>query len=147
MTITLDAAQEILFDNLEEGAECLCCGQFAKVYKRQINSGMARSLIAMYKAAKRDWQHVPSTTDRASREEGKLAYWGLLEEETKLRPDGGRGGWWRITELGEQFVKGIVEVPKHALVYNGECLKLEGKKTYITGCLGKNFVYRELMAA
>jgi hypothetical protein len=147
MSLTLDQAIDILFGGLEEGIECPCCGQFAKIYKRTVNSGMARSLITMYKASGREWQHVPTTTDRASREEGKLAYWGLLEESEEVRTDGGRAGWWRVTEDGEKFVKGCLSIPKYAYVYNGEVVKLGGDKVFITKCLGKGFIYRELMAA
>jgi hypothetical protein len=46
--MTLADAQKWLAERVKGGARCPCCNQFTKVYRRQINSGMARSLIAMY---------------------------------------------------------------------------------------------------
>lgn len=128
-----------------KGVICPGCGQFAKVYKRKVNSGMARSLIAMYRAGGTTWVDVTSVTDRRSREEGKLAYWGLVEEFTEGRADGGRAGMWRVTRRGEQFVLGTLTVPQTAEVYNGTCLRTYGPETSIVTALGDKFDYRELM--
>ena len=43
------------------GGTCPCCDQLAKVYRRPINSGMAVSLITMYRTARQEWQHIPTT--------------------------------------------------------------------------------------
>lgn len=128
------------------GAKCPCCDQFAKVYRRPLNSGMVRSLITMWLAAGRDWQHVPTTVGGRSREEGKLRYWGLVQESAGVRGDGGRAGWWRLTEAGEMFVRRAAQVPRYALIYDGQALKLEGRLVSIDDCLGTKFNYAELMA-
>lgn len=143
---TLGAAREWLRERADEGATCPCCTQFAKVYRRKINSGQARSLIRMYRADKsRGYVHVPSLGAR-SREEGKLRYWGLVEEERTRRPDGGRSGYWRITDLGERWVLGQVKVPKYARIYDKRCLGLdEDESASIYDALGDKFDYNELM--
>lgn len=130
-----------------EGTTCPACDQHVKVYRRKLNSGMAVSLISMYRAAKLEYQHIPTTIGGRSREEGKLAYWGLVDEEAVKRPDGGRAGYWRVTEPGERFVLGKIAVPKYALVYNGERLRLDGEPVSIQDVLGEKFNYAELMAA
>jgi len=129
-----------------EGDHCPVCQQHFKVYRRKINSGMARSLISMYRAGKTEFIHIPTTIGSRSREEGKLRYWGLVEEETALRPDGGRAGYWRVTEMGELFVLGKVKVPMYAEVYDGERLSLSGDMVGIIDALGQKFHYGELMA-
>lgn len=129
----------------DKGVVCPACGQYAKVYKRKINSGMARSLIAMYRAGGTSWVDVTKVTDRRSREEGKLAYWGLVEEFPEGREDGGRAGMWRVTNLGASFVNGHCSVPQTAEVYNGICLRTYGPETSIVTALGDKFDYRELM--
>lgn len=63
--ITLAEAQQWLAERITGGARCPCCNQYSKVYRRQINSGMARSLIAMYRAGGLDWVHVPTQIGRA----------------------------------------------------------------------------------
>lgn len=130
------------------GAKCPCCTQFTKVYRRPLNSGMARSLIRMYRAAGTDWQHVPTTTSGGSREEGKLRYWRLVEEDRREREDGGRAGWWRVTNAGRAFVLGQFQVPKHAIIFDARCLRLDSTDGLITirEALGKKFNYAELMA-
>lgn len=143
--ITLMQARAQLGLRLDEGMHCQNCGQWAQRYRRSINSGMARSIIAMYTVGGRDWVHVPSILNARSREEGKLAYWGLIEEELIVRDDGGRAGWWRLTEKGERYVLNELKVPHKAVVYNGRVQGFEGELKSITDALGEKFNYAELM--
>lgn len=131
---------------LDDGTSCPACGQYCKVYQRKLNSGMARSLIAMYQIDPTGYIHVPTALSARSREEGKLAYWRLVEEQNANRPDGGRAGYWRITELGTQFVLGQLRVPRYARVYDGKVLELTGDPISIQDALGDKFDYAELMA-
>jgi hypothetical protein len=128
------------------GATCPCCAQHAKVYKRQINSGMARSLIRMYRSFGLDFGYIPELPTR-SREEGKLPYWGLTEEANAVRLDGGRAGWWRVTDKGEAFIRRGLLVPKYALVYNGRFLKYDDSKQLVSiiHCLGNKFDLDDLL--
>lgn len=147
-TTPLVAVKTWLRARVDKGATCPCCGQYAKVYRRKINSGMARSLIRMYLAGDQDklnYIHLPTTIGSRSREEGKLRYWGLVEEELTKRPDGGRSGYWRVTPYGELFVKGLATVYSHARIYNGQCLGLSGAQVSIIEALGAKFSYEELM--
>lgn len=145
--ITIADAQEWLASRITTGARCPCCGQYSKVYRRQINSGMARSLIAMYlHGPQGQWVHLPTQVGARSREEGKLRYWGLVEEQVAVqRTDGGRAGYWRLTSAGRAWVTGQSTVPKFANVYNNTVLKLHGDEVTISDALGKRFSYDELM--
>ena len=107
---------------LNGGTHCPLCTQHAKVYKRQINAGMARSLIRMYRKFGLEFGHLPSSLPADSREEGKLVHWGLVEELQKPRPDGGRAGWWRVTDKGEAFILHGLQVPKYAHIYDSHFL-------------------------
>lgn len=130
----------------DNGATCPVCEQHVQVYRRKINAGMARSLIEMYRAGGLGWIHVPTQVGARSREEGKLAYWGLVEEEKILRPDGGRAGYWRVTPLGELFLRNQCTLPKYARIYNGRVLSLDPReKVTIKDALGARFDYSELM--
>jgi hypothetical protein len=111
---------------------------------------MAVGLIDVWREAGTEWCHVRRLRSRShagdNREESKLRYWGLIEEETDLRPDGGRSGWWRLTPTGKDWVLNLSGVLKYALVYNGRCLGLSGQPVSIVDALGTRFDYRELMA-
>lgn len=144
--MTLAEAKAILRQLVDEGEKCPLCTQLAKVYRRKVNAGMARSLIEMYRVGGTlDWVHVPTQIGARSREEGKLAYWGLVEEETAKREDGGRAGYWRVTAKGVRFVREKIKVPKYARVYDGRCLGLTGDEVSIREALGSKFSYDELM--
>ena len=142
---TLKEVKAYLRENVEEGVDCPACTQLVKLYKRKINSGMAVSLIKMYRSAGLEWQHIPTTIPAKSREEGKLRYWGLVEEEMERREDGGRAGWWRVTEKGRDFALGRITVPKYARVFDAKLFALEGEEVGIREALGDKFDYNELM--
>jgi hypothetical protein len=151
----LDAAslrevKQWLLDRVFEGETCPCCGQFAKVYRRKINSTQARALVIIYRECGTEWGHLPTLrmhlAPHHSNEEPKLRYWDLIEEESVVRPDGGRAGWWRVTPEGEQWVRGLSRVAKYALIYNGECIRLDSVQTVsVQESLGDRFDYTELM--
>ena len=145
---TLDEAKLRLQAGLDEGMTCPCCGQFAKRYRRKFNSGEARSLINIYKRgywSMLDWVYIPSLSAK-SREEGKIAYWGLLQESEDEREDGGRAGWWRVTPKGENFIINGLRIPKYVIVYNAACLGFDSNEMVtIKDCLGDKFDLRDLM--
>ena len=136
---TLEEAQDWLRARVEDGARCPCCTQFAKVYRRKLNSGMAKSLIRMYQAAGTGWQNITETIPARSREEGKLRYWGLVEQ-------GEERGWWRVTPKGEQFVKNRIKVPRYVRIYDDRMLGYDDTEdTNIIDALSSPFDYDELM--
>lgn len=144
---TLATVRAWLRQHAEAGVECPACFQHVKIYRRKVNAGMARSLIAMYTVGGLDWVHVPTQIGARSREEGKLAYWGLVEEEKAKRPDGGRAGYWRVTVRGEAFVRCRLSIPKYCQVYNGKVLGFDLSEVInIKDALGDKFDYTELMA-
>lgn len=130
---------------LDDGVKCPCCGQFAKVYKRKINSKMTRSLITMWNAgADTIYVHTPSLTN--DHEVAQLSWWGLIEEEKTRRPDGGRSGYWKITDVGVGFITNRGLVPEFAHIYNGEVLGFSGDPVGINKCLGVKFDLADLMS-
>ena len=131
---------------LNKGGICPVCTQLAKVYRRQINAGMACSLITMYRNFGLEFGYIPELPAK-SREEGKLVHWGLVVEAQEPRPDGGRAGWWRVTEKGEDFILHGLKVPKHTLIYDGRCLGYDDPDELIDirDALTKKFNLEELM--
>jgi hypothetical protein len=142
---TLSEAKSWLRSRLDEGDKCPCCTQFAKVYERKINSGMARALIHQYRTVGQEVAHTASLC-RFTHEAAQLAWWGLLEQDEERRADGGRSGWWRVTDLGRDFALNRVTVPKYARVYDGRLLSLvRSEEVSIVDAVGTKFNYHELM--
>lgn len=157
---TLEHARADLQAKLNGGLTCPCCDQFAKVYKRKLNSCMAQALIHIYQffevVGKEDpdaYVHVPAflvrtmgTASIAGGDVTKLRYWGLLEARPEARADGSaRQGFYRITERGKAFVRNEVRVPSHVYLYNQECLRFSDELILITEALQEDFDYGELM--
>ena len=143
--MTLGEARAMLRELVDEGHDCPCCGQLAKVYERKINSTMARALITLYTHGGADgFRHCPSLPGD-THEISQFAWWGLVTDKDARREDGGRAGYWRLTDKGTAFVTGALAVPKVARVYDHRCLGLAGPEVAITDCLGDRFDYRELM--
>ena len=143
----LRAHIEWVFRNLEEGVQCPCCEQKAKAYRRKITSPMARGLIRQYRQARQEYVHTASVMRPDTHEASQLAWWGLLAEEPRTRPDGGRAGWWRITDTGAAFARGEITVPKYVWVYDGVVIRIEPEvQVSIQDALGTKFHYAELMA-
>lgn len=147
---TVEEARDFLADHLEEGTSCPVCDQYAKTYNRKINSGMARSLIAMYRLTVTEghgeWIHVPTEIGARSREEGKLAYWSLVEPMNVANATRNPSGMWRLTERGKRFARNQMTVPEYAEVYNGKVRSHFGRDVSINDALGKHFSLADLMA-
>lgn len=143
-SMTLREARDDLRGLVEAGHQCPACSQMARVYRRPINATMAAALIALYKAGPgaHHGPGLPGDTHEIS----QLAWWGLVADEQVTRPDGGRAGWWSITETGKQFVTGSLMVSRYVHVYDSRVMRRSGKLVGIETCLGDRFSYRELMA-
>lgn len=124
------------------GVICPCCQNNCKVYHRHINAGMARSAITIFRLHRAGdaWVNVPRQVGATSREEGKLAYWGLITEDPVRH-----SGFWQLTPKGELWVLNRITVPYTALVYNNRLLGLDGKPWSVRDALGERFSYEALM--
>jgi len=153
---TLREAKQFLRENYKKGVVCPCCNQFVKLYKRKLNTSMARTLILLYRKSKSnpDVEYFHIYNDLLGIDFGiggselsKLKYWGMIDElekdsnDTKTRTS----GFWKITEKGKKFVKKELKVPKYILLYNNQLRGFEGNEINITEALGDKFNYIELM--
>ena len=138
----------------EHGAICPCCKQVAREYRRTIHAAMAEKLIQFWRTyGTMTWgERTPlMLRGREGAADGggdfaKLRYWNLIEEADDVeRQDGGRAGWWRVTQLGDRFVQNELAVHRYAYVYDGQCRRLDGPLWNIQRCLGKRFDYNLLM--
>ena len=154
----LKQAKQQVQDNLEKGDHCPCCGQFAKLYKRKLNSAMVAALVLINKYFKEnpdaEWLHVENylkslNIPAAVRGDfPKLRHWGLLEAKTGIREDGSkRVGLYKVTLRGQAFLSGILKVPSRVHLYNQEVLGFSGKEIRVEKALGNKFRYSELMSA
>jgi hypothetical protein len=133
------------------GTDCPCCKQHVQEYPRPIHSGMARVLIAIYRADVPDggWLHISIIGNHSwTGDYAKLRYWGLLESKPNQDPhikEKKDSGLWRITEKGKKFARGEIKVRKTMIIFRAEVLEEKGELVSIHECLSKKFDYQELM--
>jgi len=143
--------------NDREGITCPCCGQLCKVYRRRLNSAMARFLIwlARYSMDQGYDPNVGGPWVRMDRfpiiqrrpgggDFAKLRYWGMIEEMDNSDTSKRSSGVWRITPNGMSFARGNMPAPEAVLVYNNECEGLTGAFISIRIALGTKFNYDSL---
>lgn len=149
---TLEEAHTFLRENFDKGENCPCCGQFVKLYKRKLNSGMAITLIRVYKAHGLSWVNVKDflreNKHKNTHDWTLLRHWGLIREASHDPLDETKksSGVWKITVAGERFVKNEVKTLSHIKHYNGNASGFTGEEITIVEALGRKFNYPELMA-
>lgn len=145
---TLKAAQQYVQKNLAGGVRCPCCAQYCKMYRRPLNSQMARFLIWLvreYESRPRwiDWRRAPDILRGG--DYAKLQYWGLIESRQTDDPSKRTSGLWRPTKDGIEFAHRRRSVPASVYVYNNQVHEREPRYISIEDALGEHFNYQELM--
>jgi hypothetical protein len=155
-----------LRSSLDDGAKCPCCGQFAKRYRRKLNSAMARWLIALAQlhALGHEWVHISwvaavvggvapwaaqakpvGLSPIGSGDYAKARYWALVVDRPSADQAKKDSGYWRLTDTGRAFVEGTIKLHAYAVLYNNVCEGFEGGLVSIVDALGAGFDYDELM--
>lgn len=147
---TLHSIKKWLKDHFENGVECPACGQNVKVYKRKLNSGMAYFLINLYKLNKKDpenYFHASNVLGKSfSMDYAVLRHWKLIEEKPNDDKTKRKSGYWKITDQGKDFVKGLISVRTHVHLYNNHVVGFSDENLDIETALGNKFNYKELLS-
>jgi len=148
----LREAREELFTRLDDGVRCPCCDQYARRYRRNFNSTMARSLLWLVKSwlHREDgkWIDVPRNAPRwlvRSNQLPTVRWWGLVERPPSDDPKRKHSGLWQPTPSGVAFAQGTLLIPAKAVTYRGIVEGFEGQEITVKQALGKHFDYAEIM--
>ena len=124
--LTLTEAKELLQSQISKGAICPCCGRYTKIYRRNINSGMAKFLKALYNL--NQINEMPYSANDVlksmvsparSLDYGVLVHFGVIKKVSTNN--------YQITEIGKQFVEGKISVPKFVYLQNNVLVDKTGK--------------------
>jgi len=146
---TVTQAQLNLADKMDDGADCPCCGQMVKIYRRKLNSHMAHSLLVLVRlyADNPRFYHVDEIGNASKGGDfAKLAWWGLIEQNGNDDPDKRTSGEWVPTANGIGFAHRVRSVPAAVLIYNNQRIGYDNNDIDIREALGSKFSYAELMA-
>lgn len=137
---------------MEEGeiVACPCCLRRARIWKRKINTSMARALITLtIHTSHEEYVHLfQFLVDHKVQHSDAplLRHWGLIKELEGKKEDGNpRNGHYAITEKGRVFVHNASNAAKHVLLYNNTVLGFTEEQITIREALGDKFNYDELM--
>jgi len=147
----VEIVHQQFFEKLKSGKSiiCPCCERSARIWKRKINTSMARAIIALsihgddpvhlfrFLVA-RKIQHSDAPL---------LRHWELISELQGEREDGNpRNGHYFITQKGHDFARSRISVPRYIFLYNDSVRGFSDEKIEIQGALGSKFNYEELLA-
>lgn len=96
-------------------------------YKFTLNKGLARCLFKLNRKSNSDFVEIRTiglTTSEWTNFQ-KLRYWNLIEK--KIEDDTGKGGYWRISEIGIRFLTGKIQLPKSVIMYRNNKVRNEGE--------------------
>lgn len=147
---TLEQARQQWGETIKgDGGRCPCCDRFGKIYARAINRTMAKCLLWLIQESQDGkWVDVPNRAPRwlvRSNQLPTLRWWELVErmepcEDERLK----HSGMWRPTDLGREFARDEVTIPKKVFTYDGAPVGFSSYMTTISGCIG-GFHYKEVM--
>ncbi len=133
-----------------ESTKCPCCARTAKIYKRQINAGIARQLIRLYHTGGlTNYVHnarliMPGQSGVS--DFGTARFWSLIEAKPHEPGEKKASGYWMLTVTGAAFVRRNIKLQQYALIYDNQFYGFDGPELSIGDCLGNEFNYEELMA-
>lgn len=132
------------------GVRCITCNRYLKEYRRNINSAMARQLMALSKFEFGNFIHINEILIKAKMNGSQIAllrHWGLVLQKPKTDEDKRTSGFWAITQKGLNFVQCRVKLPKYISLYQNEITDIhEEELVDILDVLGKKFSYTDLMS-
>jgi hypothetical protein len=130
-----------------DGGHCPCCDRWGKIYPRQFNSSMARSLIWLVGEGS-DWTDVPNTAPKWLTRTNQLPtvrWWGLIERRESEDPAVKHSGIWRPTERGADFAYGRISIPETVFTYNAQVIRFGEEKMRIEEAFETPFDYAQVM--
>lgn len=132
-----------------EGAECPCCKRFGKYNGYSITKTDAKFLVWLFINGDKDgWVHTPTQAPREfmrAKSFTNLRYWGLIENYPNDNKDVKGSGLWRITNKGIKYMKGEMQLPKKAFVFDRMLVGFSEKQVYFTECYKEHFDLEQVM--
>lgn len=146
--------RDTFLQDLRDGAKapCPCCGRWAQIYRRALHYSVGWQLIRLYRKGGAE-VYVNAARLIVPGQQGvgdfsKAKYWKLIERKPLDSNDNKKSsGYWKLTELGSSFVRGLAVIQKTALVFDDTVLGFDGPPINIRDVLSNKFDYKDLMGS
>ena len=115
--------------------KCPCCNRdFGGI--KTFEGFMARLLVQCVKISSSDFLAAKDIKNKSYYARiADLKYWNLLYQ----LPEWNHYGKYSVTRKAKDFLKGEIEIPVAAYVYNGECKKFSHETISFRKAMGKEF--------
>lgn len=145
---TLEEAKQYLRERMYgDGAECPCCTQFVKIYKRSITSSMCWALAEFYAGNGQQYEHAneffkerEGIPDSLRGDFAKFKFWMIVAPHEDKR------GYYRVTDTGRAFLEEGLEVPKFFAIFNDNILKQSDEMVTIQQASENKFDLEKLLS-
>lgn len=146
------------FDTLKRDNEavCPCCERRARINKLKVHSTLAAMLMNLARVSNAiagdltSWVHVEAfrlSYASSGNDFCICKHWGLVEAREAGPDEDKKGsGYYRLTELGAQFVQGEARIPKYVFVFDNKTLNESVETVGIDDCLNNKFSFSELLS-
>jgi hypothetical protein len=122
-------------------ADCPTCGTTVTMYRNTISSRGALELAQFYREHGTSWfttkkgrQNSSGEPTYVMTEQSRLPWWGLME-----RSGSGKNRKQRVTELGAQWLRREVPVPKYVVHVISKPKRVEGEDWYVSDAMKERF--------
>lgn len=143
-----------------KGDGCPCCGQYVKLYKRNMSSSMVTVFVFMYRWFKRkpdeEWMNVGHEIINAKfpvpiRRGGTftfLKHWKFIVQKPGTNKEGTskESGMWKLTDKGKSFIEKKITAPSCVYVFNDKLYYFGDKMINIDEAFKIKFNYKQMMA-
>lgn len=109
----------------DKASLCPTCGAKTVEYKHTMSVALVEGLTRLSKKQVANLKDLRLTRNQWDNFQ-KLRYWGLVEKFVDPKDQKRKGGVWKVTTCGNNFLKGKLAVQKTVITYRGETKNYEG---------------------
>jgi hypothetical protein len=129
--------------NLSDPHVCGACGAKVVEYTFGLNKGLVAFLQKLWLAGR------PASLDELNLTKGQytnhalIRHWGLAEQQApESELEARKGGKWRLTPEGREFLAGDLKVPKQIVTLRGKVVRYSAKQVGLFD-IDEGYAYRQ----
>ena len=131
------------------GGDCPCCNRHGKYNGYSITKTDAKALVWIFvNGDKHGWVHMPTQAPREfmrAKSFTNLRYWGLIECHPNDNKEIKGSGLWRVTNKAIKYMKGEMQLPKKAFVFDRTLVGFSEHQVYFSECFKDHFDLEQVM--
>lgn len=147
MNVPLGQVIQWLENRAFVGAHCPACERRAQIYPWNLRDTWV-DVVKQVCRDPREWVMLADYAEKKVQNSALVRHWGLIERSPGRREDGFPStGYYRMTDLGRQFLKGEVSVPLKMRTFLGKFFDFPNpdERVYVQDVLPYRFNFDSFM--